>query len=64
MVLDEKTLIITDSATKPECHLTLSTNVIQEREGSFLKNPMEGAISRQEFEARSAALNRANELSL
>ena len=60
---EDKNLIITDSHTKPESHLAFSGNV-KEREGSFVQNPIEGAISRQEFESRSAVLKRDNDITL
>lgn len=62
MIGDSKILIITDSATKPECHLAYANNQ-KERESSFMHNPLEGAISQQEFESRSAVLQRSSELS-
>ncbi|OGU00772.1 MAG: hypothetical protein A2079_03575 [Geobacteraceae bacterium GWC2_48_7] len=58
-----KILIITDSHTKPESHLEFSSS-LKEREGSFMENPIEGAISRQELKSRSAVLKKATEISL
>lgn len=59
----DKILIVTDSHTEPESHST-PVNNIKDIGGSFVENPIEGAISRHEFESRSAVLKKATEISL
>lgn len=63
MPLEDKIIMVTDAATKPECRLSYMSRS-KEPESSFIQNPLEGAISRQEFDSRAIVQKKSRLLSL